>query len=243
MIRNTGFVGLTTCVLVLAGCTPRIDSSSQDKYEQSLVSMTKGLSPNELTVLTEAVSIIQTHTSGISLLNQEANNRNKLSGMTREEVVNKAKLIVLDWFSTNRSYIDHYCKAEELASSVSFTIIGSKQRDDNPFVIDVSVVVKNQSANDIVVNWFLLDERPFIHKELNNFKVAGGTSRLLKGFTTRAIPFQITFASVDGIQIIPNTIDIPVGFSEFLEHVGLESRPCMYQTQISNSPPNNHPKQ
>lgn len=234
MIRNTVLVGLGLFTLLLSGCTPTIDSSSQEKYEQSLVAMSKGLSTGELSVLTQAVSIVQGNTKDNPLLSREANDRNKLSGMTREQIVNKAKSTVLDWFAKNKNYIDNYCKADELAKGVSISVGDSKKRDDYSGITYVSVRVKNGLKEDIEVGRLKIDDFIFLDRiEKNNqFRVAAGSSTVLNGFLIcfDHIPIWITFASVNGLQIIPNVIHIPAGYSEFLTQVGVEMQPCSYRS-------------
>lgn len=122
------------CVLVLASCAPtkpevRIDGTSKEAYEKSLVLMASGLTSSEKDALSLAIEIIQENNNGLSQLSVDANKRMHVTGKTHSELLDSAKAIVLAWFDREeQNEKSYYQLRSELTGKVHLKILSYKEK-------------------------------------------------------------------------------------------------------------------
>jgi UTP-glucose-1-phosphate uridylyltransferase len=156
----------------------------------------------------------------MSLLSQEANNRMKVAGLTRYQIIDRAKSIVLDWFEKNSYKVERYNKAQALSKGLVFRVIESKQKDSSPFWY-VSLHVMNNTGKDVTISSLQINDEDFFIQSPDK-PIRPQKSVVLKGFvvdpdTTLS---SVTSAYVGNIQIYDNEFKIPDGFNQFLDHIG-----------------------
>lgn len=188
-------------------------------YEHSLVAMSKGLTTEERLLLGEAISIIQGNTQDIPQLSEEANNRSKLGGMTREQIISKAKSIVLDWFERNKEAVDKSDQASEFRKYTKIRIWTYHQMVPAP-EYEISLIIENHWKSDITVDSIKIDNELFVTNDLF-LTIPRGKNKIIKGYVfLDQPPTSITQAYVNMIKVIPVEFEIPVGFNEYLDHIG-----------------------
>jgi SHS2 domain-containing protein len=101
MMKHVMIAGL--CLCIASSCTPKkpevtLVATSKEEYEKSLILMATGLSAKDRLILSKAIAIIQKDTPGLDQVDDDTNNRVKVSGKTRTELINEARTIVLDWY-------------------------------------------------------------------------------------------------------------------------------------------------
>ena len=96
MFKTTAFIGLGLCILVLSGCTPKIDGSSAKSYESSLVKVASGLDRDKKAVFNQALDIVASHTPPTKELSAEANKRVSLADKTAEQIIEEATKIAVE---------------------------------------------------------------------------------------------------------------------------------------------------
>lgn len=132
---------LVLICMVTLSCTPpkpeiTLDATTKEGYEKSLIQMSSGLASNERTALSEAIKVIQTGTQGISQVNEEANDRIKVAGKNRLQIIDEAKSIVLEYFEIY----------DELKKNIHVTV---KQKPNGNILNNADVKVINNSRWDI----------------------------------------------------------------------------------------------
>lgn len=115
-MTRTAIVALAFSCLMGASCSSKtneatIDSSSNETYRNSLVKIGIPLTSEDRQLLSEAITIIKIYSSGIAQLGPEENIRMKLSGLTNQQIIDKAKQLVLGWFYEKRNDEREFYKA------------------------------------------------------------------------------------------------------------------------------------
>ena len=222
---------------------PVIDASSQQAFENSLVAIGTPLSSKDRVVLGEAIHIVQNHTDGMSVLSPEADNRLKVAGLTRHQIIDRATSIVLDWFEKNKDGIVNYYKAKELREHTIIRIWKYKKMEPAP-QYEVTLLVQNNLTSKIWVSRVLIDD-VFLLTHPDKIYVQPGKTAFLKGFLiSDQPPTAITLVDLNYIQTMPINFQIPDGFNEYLNHIGYELKENgNVQIKPNGLAPKNHPKQ
>lgn len=100
MLKRVGLLGAAVCLsLFLTGCTPTLDTSSEESIQKSLTEMTKGMTAEQKVKLQEAMmkisfSAIASGVESKNLLLGAAKAEEaikQLDGMTSDEIIETAK--------------------------------------------------------------------------------------------------------------------------------------------------------
>ena len=102
MIKTTAFIGLGLCVLLLSGCSPKIDGSSVKAYENSLVKVTTSLGSEKREIFLAAVEIVVDRAAYTGELSKEANKRIAISNKTADDIIKEATGIAVKELEEDR---------------------------------------------------------------------------------------------------------------------------------------------
>lgn len=142
------------CILLLASCAPtkpevRIDGTSKEAYEKSLVLMASGLTRSEREALSLAIEILQETYTGLSQLSVDANKRLTITGKSRSELLDNAEANVLAWFDQQSSNEKlYYQLRSELTGKVHLKILSFKEKPSVKIgrILDASVFNNESDA-------------------------------------------------------------------------------------------------
>lgn len=95
------------CMLLLASCVPpkpdvKLDGTSKEAYEKSLILIVSGLTSDERMVLSKAIKIVQEHTRLMDQIDIDSNKRSAVNGKTRLEIIEEARKMVLKLIDENK---------------------------------------------------------------------------------------------------------------------------------------------
>jgi hypothetical protein len=136
--------------------------------------MSSGMSSNDRTALSEAISIIQTRTKGMAQVNDDANDRIKVAGKSRLQIIDEAKSIVLEYFEIY----------DDLTKSIHVTV---KRKPNGTRFNNTDLKVINNSRWDIELGscaFFLPDNLDTAVSiiPLGNRDVKGGELTYIDGY-------------------------------------------------------------
>ena len=138
------------CLLVLASCAPtkpevKIDGTSKEAYEKSLVLMASGLTSSEKEALSLAIEILQETYTGLSQLSPDANKRSNVTGKSHSELLDNAKAYVLEWFDQQISNEKLYYQLRgELTGKVDLKILKFQEKQSKE-------TVQTKVGSDVIV--------------------------------------------------------------------------------------------
>jgi hypothetical protein len=232
------------CLLVLASCAPtkpevRIDGTSKEAFEKSLVLMASGLSSDQRAALSEAIDILQS-TNGLKQLGYDANMRIRVSGKTRTELIDEATAFVLKYYSDNRDKAELYAKCKALVSGKIDAAIVSWKYGRGEFTsrnVIVQVKFVNRSDRDIVVLSTTIDYTDYNAQvgQLAKSKVAAGQTKTLeisgddspdpinRASKIRKILIEVPSLSnmeFSTFNLLSNDPWGPTEYADFLKHIG-----------------------
>jgi hypothetical protein len=232
------------CLLVLASCAPtkpevRIDGTSKEAFEKSLVLMASGLSSDQRAALSEAIEILQS-TDGLKQLGYDTNMRIKVSGKTRTELIDEATAFVLKYYSDNREKAELYGKCRALVlGKLDATIVswryGRVQDGGREVIVQVKYV--NRSDRDIVVLSTTIDNTDYNAQvgQLAKSTVAAGQTKTVeitgddpgnpinRASTIREILVEVPSLSnmeFSAFNLLSNDPWGPTVYADFLKHIG-----------------------
>ena len=172
------------CLLVLASCSPktpelRIDGSSKEAYEKSVILIASGLTNEERMALSAAIDIVRSNQVVFRQFNTETNNRAQLSGKTRDDLIDEARKMVLDWFESNKNDERLYYELQsELIGKVTGRV-DSVQTDKN-YRCNVTFSVQNSSKRDIKLIYLYFNELTQVYPDGTINTISAGTTRRFK---------------------------------------------------------------
>ena len=238
----------TLCLLVLASCVPtkpevKIDGTSKEAYEKSLVLMASGLSSDQRAALSEAIEILQS-TDSLKQLGYDTNMRIKVSGKTRTELIDEATAFVLKYYSDNREVVELHGKCRALVlGKLDATIVSWKygRVQDGGREVIVQVKYVNRSDRDIVVLSTTIDTREYKAPvgQLAKSKVAAGQTKTVeitgddpgnpinRASTIREILVEVPSLSnmeISAFNLLSNDPWGPTVYADFLKHIGYKGQ-------------------
>lgn len=229
------------CMLLVTSCTPpkpdiKLDGTSKEAYEKSLILMSSGLSSDERVALSEAISIIQAETEGLSQVDKDANDRIKVSGKSRTQLLDEARTIVLKYFDENS-------RDEEFFNSIRDKIhcsVQYSQFSDGRYKLKLKV--ENKCDWDIKITSCFIDPpkgledftKSVFISILGNQIVKSGETKVLVGETFDSLSKDNIELTSFNIQILGRLVgkqDVwtiqqsiyPIGDS-FLKHIGQQRK-------------------
>jgi hypothetical protein len=253
-MTRTAIVALAFSCLMAASCSsptkePVIDSSSIETYRNSLLEIGIPLTSEDRLLLSEAITIIKVYSSGIAQLGPEENIRMKLSGLTSQQIIDKAKQLVLDWFyehreSERRFYKDIVDVEKQIdISKTDQRYVKSMAGSTCYFTVRLS----NQSTRTVTKAEVSVGDVDLVFTNVppGEAKTIGGEC---KGSSTKSPVFMVNLMRVSGIDadVSPwGRFDNhygPDNFHRFLDRLGLAHRPYKFIENLPKPLPPKSPK-
>ena len=192
-------------LLLVTSCTPtkpdiKLDGTSKEAYEKSLILMVSGLTSDERMVLSGSIKIIQDKTKVMSQMDSDTHKRAVVSGKSRVELNDEARRIALDWFEEHKEFEKAWYQVfAEIDGKISVTV---GEVIEKYGLFDTELIVKNTSNRPIDFQSAMFGGKSILPATLNEPIAAHETRKILCELQTEKVS-KGTVADINYIVVNP----------------------------------------